>query len=107
MDASIAAAASDAKCWLQALCEVALMVLQRPLVMIGLAAALASGACSQASPPAHPGGDSADATGGGGGEGGGSQDVCDLDRDGHRTPSCGGDDCNDRNPGVHPGAEEL
>lgn len=35
--------------------------------------------------------------------------ACDLDRDGHDadTAECGGDDCDDDAPGVHPGAEEI
>jgi len=31
----------------------------------------------------------------------------DIDRDGHRAPAHGGDDCDDRNDAVHPGAPEL
>ncbi len=30
----------------------------------------------------------------------------DLDRDGHAAPTCGGDDCDDHEPDVHPGALE-
>jgi endonuclease I len=30
----------------------------------------------------------------------------DADRDGHASRACGGDDCDDREPGVHPGADE-
>ena len=33
--------------------------------------------------------------------------ACDVDRDGHAAPSCGGDDCDDDNPDVHPRALEL
>ena len=32
---------------------------------------------------------------------------CDGDGDGATTPACGGDDCDDTNPGVHPGAADL
>lgn len=31
----------------------------------------------------------------------------DADGDGHRDEACGGDDCDDANPNVHPGAEEM
>lgn len=33
-------------------------------------------------------------------------DPCDLDRDGHRSLECGGDDCDDTNARVFPGARE-
>ena len=33
--------------------------------------------------------------------------ACDVDRDGHAAPSCGGNDCDDDNPDVHPRAPEL
>lgn len=32
---------------------------------------------------------------------------CDDDEDGYQDPSCGGDDCDDQNALVHPGAEEV
>lgn len=32
---------------------------------------------------------------------------CDDDEDGYLDPSCGGDDCDDEDPLVHPGAEEI
>jgi photosystem II stability/assembly factor-like uncharacterized protein len=36
------------------------------------------------------------------------QGFCpDADGDGHASQACGGDDCDDQNPYVHPGAEEL
>ena len=31
----------------------------------------------------------------------------DFDGDGHRDDSCGGDDCDDTDPTIHPGAEEI
>jgi hypothetical protein len=33
-------------------------------------------------------------------------DACDADRDGHLAISCGGDDCDDRDAGIHPGAPD-
>lgn len=33
--------------------------------------------------------------------------CADSDRDGHRAAACGGDDCDDANPNVHPGANEI
>lgn len=34
------------------------------------------------------------------------QANCDEDDDGHRAVACGGPDCNDKDPNVHPGAKE-
>lgn len=34
-------------------------------------------------------------------------DPCDQDGDGYRAVSCGGDDCDDTNPAISPGAREL
>jgi len=34
-------------------------------------------------------------------------DPCDQDRDGHQSLECGGDDCNDRDQNVFPGAPDL
>ena len=34
-------------------------------------------------------------------------DMCDNDNDSYEKISCGGDDCDDYDPAVHPGAEEL
>ncbi|MBN1503111.1 hypothetical protein JW930_06200 [Candidatus Woesearchaeota archaeon] len=47
--------------------------------------------------------------GGGGGGGGGRRKTreCDYDKDGYRKEICGGDDCNDNNPNIHPGAQEI
>ncbi len=36
-----------------------------------------------------------------------ASDVCDADRDGHDAPSCGGDDCDDADARIHPGAREV
>ena len=42
-----------------------------------------------------------------GGDGGeGECDVPDRDRDGHASRACGGDDCDDLNSAIHPGAPE-
>ncbi len=43
---------------------------------------------------------------GGGDAGDGGPDPCDRDQDGHRanTQACGGDDCNDNDARIHPGA---
>lgn len=32
---------------------------------------------------------------------------CDYDGDGYEAPGCGGDDCDDSDAGVNPGAEEV
>ncbi|MCP5004272.1 MAG: hypothetical protein GY941_10075, partial [Planctomycetes bacterium] len=42
-------------------------------------------------------------------DGDGLGDACDNDKDGdgHITVQSGGDDCDDNNPGIHPGAPEL
>jgi len=32
---------------------------------------------------------------------------CDQDRDGHQSLTCGGDDCNDQDPNIFPGAPDL
>ncbi len=37
----------------------------------------------------------------------GEADDIDLDGDGHITAACGGDDCNDNNPDVHPSRPEI
>src|SRR5947208_1380118 len=73
---------------------------------LALAAFFSVAACASPVEPPKPSGNGG-AGGDGGSGGGGGDDVCDADSDGHRAPSCGGDDCNDRNPPVHPGAEEL
>src|SRR4051794_4033309 len=68
---------------------------------------LALAACTSTPPASSP---VANGGGGGfvgGGGAGGRPDPCDKDGDGFRDPSCGGDDCNDRNATVHPGATEL
>jgi len=39
--------------------------------------------------------------------GGCVHDPRDLDGDGHVDKNCGGDDCNDRDPEIHPGATEV
>jgi hypothetical protein len=39
-------------------------------------------------------------------DGGASCDVPDADFDGHGSLRCGGDDCDDRDPGTHPGAAD-
>lgn len=36
-----------------------------------------------------------------------SLQVCDYDEDGHEKARCGGDDCNDMNENVYPGADEI
>jgi len=33
--------------------------------------------------------------------------ACDRDADGHLAPACGGDDCDDSDPAIHPGAPDL
>jgi len=33
--------------------------------------------------------------------------LCDVDNDGYSNATCGGDDCNDDDPDIHPGVEEL
>ena len=65
--------------------------MRRPSALL-LALALASGGCSflyQSEPPAGCTGDE------------------DADDDGHRALACGGDDCDDTNPAIHPGQPEL
>jgi streptogramin lyase len=65
-----------------------------------------AGACTSSTPKpigghAGEGGDDF------GGSGGNAISECDRDGDGHKAPSCGGDDCNDKNKSVYPGAPEL
>lgn len=76
-------------------------------LLIGLASALALAACSSSTGKPPAGGNGGTPGFGGSGGSGGSHSECDLDGDGHDAPSCGGDDCNDRNPSVYPGAPEL
>ena len=37
----------------------------------------------------------------------GAIDCPDYDADGYTSQSCGGDDCNDENPDIHPSADEI
>ena len=58
------------------------------------------------------GADGIDCTSGGGGAGmqldAPLADACiDVDGDGHESKQCGGDDCDDSDPAVHPGAAEI
>ena len=72
------------------------------------AAALALAGCDGDTAGGDGATDGGGGAGGGGGSGGaGGSDTCDLDGDGHRSLSCGGGDCNDRNDRVNPGAAEV
>jgi hypothetical protein len=81
--------------------------LLRPGMGLAAAAFLALAACSSGNTPPPKGNGGSGGDFGQGGSGGHVIDECDLDGDGHRAPSCGGDDCNDKNPSVYPGATEL
>lgn len=51
---------------------------------------------------AGSGGGTAGATGSGGAAGAGGSSLCDEDDDKHPAAACGGDDCDDHDPLVHP-----
>jgi len=76
-------------------------------LLVALTAAVAFAGCSQKTGGSAAGNGGSGATGIGGGGGTGGINTCDQDGDGYLNASCGGNDCNDKNPNVYPGAPEI
>jgi enediyne biosynthesis protein E4 len=80
----------------------------RRLHLPSSAAILALSGCAGEAPPPPTSTDPLCVTGGEGGTGCDDEPVCpDADGDGYASAACGGTDCDDDDPAVHPGAVEI